>query len=82
MSEVPLYSAHGLPLTFNTRHAVLYTPITRLFPGVKPSLLPPTSHQGGMKSPCPGPGFVLALAGIRRLVVQINAIEKDDLIPR
>jgi len=34
-----------------------------------------------VKSPCLGPGFALALAGIRRRVVQIKAIEKDDLIP-
>ena len=37
--------------------------------------------QSRTTSPFLGPGFVLALAGIRRLVVQINAIENDDLIP-
>jgi len=28
-----------------------------------------------------GPKFVLALAGIRRLVVRIEAIKNDDLLP-
>ena len=32
-------------------------------------------------SPFSGPWFVLALVEIRRLVVQIKAIVKDDLIP-
>jgi len=40
-----------------------------------------TSPQSGIKSPFSGPGFVLALAGIRRRVVQIQVIEKDDLPP-
>jgi len=34
------------------------------------------------KSPFSGPRFVLALAGIRRLVVRIKATEKEDLILR
>jgi len=38
------------------------------------------SPQSGIKSPFSGPRFVPALAGIRRLVVQIKAIEKGDLI--
>jgi len=42
----------------------------------------PTSPQRGSKSSFPGPGFVLALAAIRRLVVQIKGTEKDDLTPR
>ena len=37
--------------------------------------------QSGVKPTFSGPGFVLALAGIRRLVVHIKAIETDDLIP-
>jgi len=40
-------------------------------------------HRGkpiNLKSPCFGPEFVLALAGIRRLVVQIKAVEKEDLL--
>jgi hypothetical protein len=35
---------------------------------------------GTLKSPCSDYEFVRALAGIRRLVVHINAIEKYDLI--
>ena len=34
-----------------------------------------------IKSPISDPRFVLALAGIRRLVVHIQAIEKDDSLP-
>ena len=34
-----------------------------------------------IKSPFSGPRIVLVLTGIRRSVVQIKAIEKDDLIP-
>ena len=40
---------------------------------------PRGSSQRGTKSPFSGLGFVLALAGIRRFVVQIKAIEKQDL---
>jgi hypothetical protein len=40
-----------------------------------------TSHQNRIKSPCPCPCFALALARVRRLLVQIKAIKKDDLIP-
>ena len=36
--------------------------------------------QSGIKSPFPGPRFVLALAEIRRPVVQIKAVDKDDLV--
>jgi len=32
------------------------------------------------KPPFSGPGFVLALVKIRRLVAHIKAIEKDDLV--
>ena len=44
-------------------------------------LLQPLMQRGGtsphteIKSPCSGPRFVPALAGIRRLVVQIKAID-------
>ena len=41
----------------------------------------PCCPAPGIKSPFSYPYFVLALAGIRRLVVHIMAIEKDDLIP-
>ena len=41
----------------------------------------PTSPQSANNSPFPLPCFVLALAGIRRLVVKIKPIEKDDLPP-
>jgi len=37
--------------------------------------------QSRITSPFSGPSFVLALAGIRWRVVQIKAIEKNDLIP-
>ena len=38
-------------------------------------------HECEMKSPFAGPGFVLGLAGIRRRVALIRAIEKDGLLP-
>ena len=38
--------------------------------------LPTTRPWSAIKSPCPGPRFVLALARIRGRVVQIKAIEK------
>jgi len=41
-----------------------------------------TSPQIRINSPFSVHGFVLALAGIRRLVVQIKAIEKVDLLSR
>ena len=34
-----------------------------------------------IKSPFSGPRFVLTLAGIQRLLVQINAIDEIDLLP-
>ena len=40
-----------------------------------------TSPQCAIKSPFKGPLFVLALAGIDRLVVHIKAIGNDDLLP-
>jgi len=39
------------------------------------------SPQGGIKPSFLGPCFVLALAGIRRLVVQIKAIKNNRLAP-
>jgi len=39
-----------------------------------------TSPQSSIKSPVSGPAFVLALAGIRRLVVHAKATETGDLI--
>jgi len=41
----------------------------------------PKPPSPGIKSPFSGPVFALELTGIRRLVVQIKAIEKDDLLP-
>ena len=40
-----------------------------------------TSPQSGSKSPCSGPRFVLELARIRRLVVQVKTIEEEYLPP-
>ena len=40
------------------------------------SVPPPT-----LRSPFMGPKFVLGLVGIQRRVVQITAIERDDLLP-
>jgi len=40
-----------------------------------------TSPQTRIKSPFSGPLFALALAGIRRRVVQIKANEKEDFLP-
>jgi len=40
-----------------------------------------TSLQSWIESPFSDPRFVLALAGIRQLVIRIKAVEKDDLIP-
>jgi len=42
---------------------------------------PPTSPQSGIKSPFSGLEFEVALAGTRRLVVQIKAMEKHDVAP-
>ena len=42
----------------------------------------PGEQASGVKTPFSGHQFVLALAGIRRLVVQIKAIETDDLLSR
>ena len=39
----------------------------------------PNSPHGGVKSSSSGAWFVLALARIGRLIVQIKAIDKDDL---
>ena len=38
------------------------------------------AHLEPIKSPYPAHWFVLALAGIPRLVENINAAEKDDLL--
>ena len=42
---------------------------------------PASDPQSRIKSSFPDPEFALALAGIRRLVVGMQAIETDDLIP-
>ena len=39
------------------------------------------SPRSGINLPFSGPSFVLAFAGIPRLVEQTKAIEKDDLLP-
>jgi len=41
----------------------------------------PCSPHSSIDPPFLGLGFVLALAGIWRRVVQIKAIDEDDLIP-
>jgi len=44
-------------------------------------VLSPISPQSGISSPFEGPSFALELAGIRRRVMQIKAMEEDDFLP-
>jgi hypothetical protein len=49
--------------------------------GVRATSAPSTSPQSGIKSLFSVPWFVLVLAGIRRPVVRIKAIEEYNLLP-
>ena len=52
--------------------------VLRILPLPPFAVVPPLLVR--IKSPFSVPGFALALAGIRRLVVRIKAIEKGDLM--
>jgi len=66
MSEVPLYQTREKRASAETR---------------VPDQTRPGKPRSRTKSLFPGPEFVLALARILRLVVLIQAVEKDDFIP-
>ena len=51
-------------------------------PSIAAILAASTALRAGSNRPFSSPSFVLTLTGIRRLVVQIKAIDKDDLVRR